>query len=202
MGNIVITIGRECGSGGKYIGTMVAKKLGINFYDKELIQKTYERNGYNYSKLEQYDETKRNKLLKAISLISSYGTEDSFEDDTCQLLISDTIKHLADTESCVILGRSSNTILKNKPNVINIFIYSKNMDFKIKRKMKLENLSENEAIKKIKKIDKERKKYYEYVNPNHNWADKKDYDIFLDTGTFGVEKTIDIITNIFTMYNK
>lgn len=198
MKNIVITIGREFGSGGRYIGKKVAEKLEIPFYDKELIQKAYEKNGYNYSKLEQYDEVKRNGILKAMELLSSNNYEIIAEDDRCQYLIEETIKEIA-KKSCVILGRSSNTILKEKENVINIFIYSNNLDFKVKRKMELENLSYEESLKKLKHMDKQRKKYYEYINKNHIWGDKKEYDFCIDSEVLGIENTIRLIVDI---YNK
>lgn len=197
MENIVITIGREYGSGGKYIGKEVAKKLNINFYDKELLQKTYEKNNCNYTKLEQYDETKRNSILKAMDLLSSNNYEAVFEDDTCQILISKTILDLAQNESCVILGRNANNILKDKKNVINLFIYANDLDFKIKRKMKIEKLSYQEVFNKLKQVDKQRRKYYEYVNKNHIWGDKKDYDFCLDSSILGIDGTADLIVDIY-----
>ncbi len=197
MNNVVITIGREYGSGGKYIGKEVAKRLNINFYDKELLQKTYEKNNCNYTKLEQYDETKRNSILKAMNLLNSNDCEAAFEDDKYQMMISKTIIDLAQNESCVILGRNSNNILKDKKNVINIFIYSNDLDFKIKRKMKIETLSYQEAFHKLKQVDKQRKKYYEYVNKNHVWGDKKDYDFCFDSSVLGIDATVDLIVEIY-----
>lgn len=197
MENVVITIGREYGSGGRYIGKEVAKRLNINFYDKELLQKTYEKNQCNYTKLEQYDETKRNSILKAMDLLNSNNYEAAFEDDRCQILISKTILDLAQNESCVILGRNANNLLKDKKNVINIFIYSNDLDFKIKRKMETEKLSYQEAFNKLKQVDKKRKKYYEYVNKNHIWGDKKDYDFCLDSSVLGIDGTIDLIVDIY-----
>lgn len=197
MENLVITIGREYGSGGRYIGKQVAHKLNINFYDKELLQKTYEKGNCNYAKLEQYDETKRNNILKAMSMFNSNDYEAAFEDDKCQTLISETIREIAQNESCVILGRNSNNILKNKKNVINIFIYSNDLDFKIKRKIELEKLSYQEALKELKRVDKRRKKYYENLNKNHIWGDKKDYDFCLDSSVLGVDGTADVIVNIY-----
>ena len=197
MENGVITIGREYGSGGRYIGKEVAKRLNINFYDKELLQKTYEKNQCNYTKLEQYDETKRNSILKAMDLLNSNNYEAAFEDDRCQILISKTILDLAQNESCVILGRNANNLLKDKKNVINIFIYSNDLDFKIKRKMETEKLSYQEAFNKLKQVDKKRKKYYEYVNKNHIWGDKKDYDFCLDSSVLGIDGTIDLIVDIY-----
>ncbi len=197
MENIVITIGREYGSGGKYIGKQVANKLNIKFYDKEIIEKAYEKNGCNYSKLEQYDETKRNYILKAFNLISASNYENVFEDDMYQLLISDTIKDIANSESCVIIGRNSNKILKGKKNVINLFIYSNDLEFKIKRKMEIENLSYKEALNKLKKVDNNRKKYYEYVNKNSKWGDKKEYDFCIDSSILGVDGTVSLIVDMY-----
>ena len=91
MSNIVITIGREYGSGGKYIGEAVAKKLNIPFYDKEILTKTYEKNGCNYSKLEEYDETKRNALLKQLDLLNFNYYDQKFSSDVYQKLISETV---------------------------------------------------------------------------------------------------------------
>ena len=197
MGNTVITIGREYGSGGRYIGKKVAEKLNIKFYDKEILQKTYEKNKCNYTKLEQYDESKRNSILKAMDFMNINDYDAAFEDDKYQILISKTILDLAQNESCVILGRNSNNLLKNKDNVINIFIYSNDLDFKVKRKMDIENLSYEEALTKLKQVDKQRKKYYEYVNKNHIWGDKKDYDFCIDSQVLGIDGTVDLIVDIY-----
>ncbi len=202
MSNIVITIGREYGSGGKYIGKEVSKKLGINFFDNELLQKTYEKNGCNYSKLQQYDEVKRNSILKALDLLSMKNYDSVLEDDACQLLISDTIKEIAESESCVIIGRNANKILKDRNNVINIFIYSNDREFKINRKMKLENLSYNEAEKRLVYIDRQRRKYYEYLNKNSKWGNRTDYDFCIDSSILGVDGTVELIVNIYNSYMK
>ncbi len=200
MKNIVITIGREYGSGGKFIGSEVAKRLGINFYDKELITKTYEKNGCNYYKLEEYDEKKKNALEKGLNILSVTNYEESFNDSLYQTLISNTIKDLSEHESCVIIGRNSNQVLKNRDNVINLFIYANDFDFKIKRKMDIEKLNEKETLKKLKYVDKKRKEYYEYLNKNSIWGDKKDYDYMIDSSKLGIDKTIDLIVDIYKRY--
>ena len=196
MKNIVLTIGREYGSGGKYIGQKVAERLKIPFYDKELIKKICEKNGYNYEKLELYDEVKRNSILKAMELLNSNNYELVAEDDKCQYLIQETIKEFA-KKPCVILGRSSNTILKENDNIISIFIYSNDLEFKIKRKMEIEKISYEEALKKLKHVDKQRKKYYEDINKNHIWGDKKEYDFCIDSSKLGIEGTIELIIEIY-----
>ena len=196
MKNIVLTIGREYGSGGRYIGEKVAERLKIPFYDKELIKKNCEKNGYNYEKLEQYDEVKRNSILKAMELLNSNNYELVAEDDRCQYLIQETIKEIA-KQPCVILGRSSNTILKANNNIISIFIYSNDFEFKIKRKMEIEKISYEETLKKLKHIDKQRKKYYEDINKNHIWGDKKEYDFCIDSSKLGIEGTIELIIELY-----
>ena len=194
---MVITIGREFGSGGRYIGSEVAKRLDIPFYDKELINRTYEKSGCNYGKLQQFDEKKQNTILKTLSSFQTNAYPDeAIIDDPYHNLMNNTIIDIANNESCVILGRNANNVLKNHQSVINIFIYASDLDFKVKRKMESENLSYNEALKKLKYVDKQRKKYYEYSNPNHIWGDKKEYDICIDSSKFGIEQTIDLIVSI------
>lgn len=196
MDKFIITIGRECGSGGKYIGKELAKRFNIKCYDKEILHKVYERNGYSYSKLEQYDENKRSAFFKALEMLSLNSYDSIFEDDNCQFLISNAIKEIADNESCIIIGRNGNNILKGKNNVINIFIYSNDIEFKIRRKMDSKKISYEKANLQIKSTDKKRKKYYEYINKGHIWGDRKDYDYMIDSSVLGVEKTIDIIEEI------
>lgn len=197
MQNIVITIGREYGSGGRYIGEKLSQKLNIPFYDKKLLEKAYEKIGCNYSKINDYDEVTKNKYIKNLNLINTSAPELAYEENTYQTLISKTIEELADTGPCIILGRNSNNILKGRKNVINIFIYSNDIDFKVKRKMSLEKLDYNETLNKLKKIDKQRKKYYESINSKQIWGDKANYDYIIDSSILGVDKTADLIADIY-----
>ena len=201
MQNIVITIGREFGSGGRYIGSEVAKRLNIPFYDKEILAKTYERNHINYSKLEEFDETKRNSILNILDILRTDAYNEVALNEVYQDLIRKTIEDLA-LSPCVILGRNSNNILKNKKNAIHIFLYSKDLEFKIQRKMEVEGLTHKEAHEKLKKIDKQREEYYEFLNPNENWKDKDHYDLCIDTGKIGVEKTIELIVNLYQILSQ
>lgn len=202
MKNIVITIGREYGSGGRYIGEEVAKRLDIPFYDKELLRKTCEINGSKYSNLEEYDEKKKSDLMKMFNLIDMNNYDDTFTFEQYQHLIKETIKEIASSSSCVILGRNSNNILKDKSNVINIFIYSNDQEFKIKRKMQLEKATYEEISKKLITIDKQRKKYYEAVNKNAIWGSKKEYDYLIDSSLLGIDKTIELIVDIYNKFSK
>ena len=117
-------------------------------------------------------------------------------DDSLFLKQARVIEELYEKESAVIIGRCSDFILKDKKNVLSIFIYSSDVEFKIKRKTELENLSKKEATKKIKKMDKQRSDYYEHFT-SKKWGDKSNYDICIDTSKIGVDQTIDILECYF-----
>lgn len=204
MKSIIITIGREYGSGGRYIGEVVSKKLNIPFYDKNLITKTYEKNNCNYSKLEENDEVSKNSILKKIEMfnINNYSDNNLYSSDIYQNLISNTIRDISEHGSCVILGRNSNNILKDRDNVINIFIYSNDLDFKVKRKMKLENLSYDKALSRLKYVDKQRKKFYESMDKRNSWGNRKDYDYLIDSSILGVDGTAAMIVDIYNKYKE
>ena len=100
---------------------------------------------------------------------------------------------MAKKEDCIIIGRCSNVILKNNPNVLNVFIYSSELDFKVKRKMKYDNFkTELEAIKAIDNIDRERRNYYNYFT-KESWGDRKYYDLMIDTSKIGVDGAVELI---------
>lgn len=108
------------------------------------------------------------------------------------------IEELYEKENCIIIGRCSDYILKNQSNVIKLFIYASDIDFKIKRKMKYEHISKSEAVKKIQKIDKERAEYYTYFT-TQKWGDKSNYDISIDSSKIGIEETINMLENYIKM---
>ena len=198
MKNIVITIGREYGSGGRYIGEEVAKKLNIPFYDKSLISEASKKYSLSYSDLIRHDERKSNRILEELNRINSSNI-DNITSYEYQRIMEETINGLANRESCVILGRNSNNILKGKENVINIFIYSNDYEFKIKRKMEIENITRDEAIRRIRNIDNQRKKYYEAINDKQIWGNRRGYDLLIDSSILGIDKTIDYIVDLYNL---
>ncbi len=174
----VITIARDYGSGGRYVAQLLAKELGIHCYDKEIIRLTAKESGFTKDFVTQSEEIKKNYYVI---------------DDRMFIAETKVIKNLAKS-SCVIVGRCADYILKDKKNVVKVFLYSDDSD-KEKRAVKYYNLNKKIAKKKINQINKERAKHYEYYT-NRKWKDVNNYDIMLNVDSYGVEKTAKIIANI------
>lgn len=197
--NFVISIGREFGSGGKYIGQELAKRLNIKCYDNELLAKVSEDYNIDMEMLEKVDEKQKSSFWYsfATNYVFSKDSEVSpiSADDNLFLKQARVIEELYNNgENSIIIGRCSDYILKDKENVIKIFIYSSDMDFKVNRKAKFENINAKTAEKKIKQVDKQRAEYYKHFT-TQNWGDRDNYDICIDTSKLGVMQTIDILEN-------
>lgn len=195
--NFVISIGREFGSGGKYIGQELAKRLHIKCYDNELLTKVSENYNIDLEMLEKVDEKQKSSFW--YSFATNYVFSDTHEvspisaNDNLFLKQAKVIEDLYNSgKSSIMIGRCSDYILKNRPNIIKIFIYSSDMNFKVNRKVKFENLDADTAEKKIQKVDKERAEYYKHFT-NQTWGDRSNYDICVDTSQLGVEATIDLL---------
>ncbi len=203
-GNYCITIGREFGSGGKFIGEELAKRLNIKCYDNELITKVSKDFNLDIDLLESLDEKQKSSFWYGFATnyvfskdrdnVLPISPEDSLFLKQCQ-----TIENLYESESCIIVGRCADFILKNRPNVIKVFVYSSDMQFKIDRKVKYENCTEEEAKEKIKLIDKQRSDYYNHFT-SQKWGDKENFDLCVDTSSLGVEEAINIIENYVKKY--
>mgnify|MGYP003183447718 FL=1 len=179
----VITISRE------YIGRLVADKLGIKFYDRDLVEKLSEKTGLSTEYIEN-NEQKRG-ILDALNSGCYYNLTNA---DELFVQESELINDLAKNESCVIIGRCSDFILKDNKDVINIFVYS-TMENKIERAVERYNLSKKEAEKEIKNIDKLRSNHYKHYT-GKVWGDNQNYDLCINSDTFGVEKAADMICEI------
>lgn len=178
---VVITISREYGSGGRYVGKILANKMNLPFYDKELISLTAKESGFSKSYVSKNDE-----------IMSSIKYENN-NDDRMFIAESKVIKNLA-KNSCVIVGRCSDYILKDSKNTFKVFLYSDNKS-KVKRVVKYYGLKEENALKEIEKINKQREKHYKYYT-NRGWKEPSNYDLMLNVDLLGVEKCADIIKNI------
>ena len=179
--NYVITIAREYGSGGRYVGKLLAKELKIKFYDKELIKLTAEKSGLSESYIKANEQIKNNYSI-------FYNN-----DDNIFITESEIIKKIS-KEPCVIIGRCADYVLENNKNVYKIYLYS-DLDNKIKRCTKYYGLSKDEAIKNIKKVDKDRAKHYEYYT-NRKWKDFTNYDLAINVDKLGIGGTVKTIKNV------
>ena len=191
----VISIGREFGSGGKYIGEQLAKRLNIKCYDNELLTKVSENYNIDMETLKSVDEIEKSSFWYSFATNYDFSNKDINPisgSDNLFLKQAKVIEELYQKESCIIIGRCSDYILKDKENVISVFIYSSNLDFKINRKKELEKISLSEAKKKIAKTDKERANYYNHFT-QQIWGDKSNYDISIDSSKLGTDKTVDVL---------
>lgn len=184
--HVVITISREYGSGGRYVGKLVADKLGIKLYDKEFITKVAKETGLSEEYIEN-NEQKRD-ILDAINNGYYFGLTNC---DELYLKEAKLIKEVANKESCVIVGRCADFILQDKENVIKVFVYS-NMKDKIKRATEIYGFDNAKAEKEIKRIDKLRANHYKYYTEKE-WNNYSNYDVCINSDTLGVEKTADWI---------
>lgn len=187
--NIVITIAREYGSGGRYIGKLVAEKLGIKLYDKEFISKIAEDTGLSSEYIEN-NEQKRNILD---SLNNGYYAGLSNADELF-VKESEMIKKIAGTESCVIVGRCADFILKDNKNVLKVFINS-DINDKIKRATEIYGMDTEKAEKEIARINKLRSNHYKYYTENE-WNDPSNYDICINSDAIGIENSVELICNL------
>ena len=195
---MIITIGREFGSGGKYIGERLAEELNMKLYDEELIQRVSREKNIDINLLNENDEKHKKSFwyTLAMSSMSMYDSVNSLtelpDDDKYFIEESKVIEEIADEGNAIIIGRCSNEILKNRKDVVNVFIYSKDEKFKVARKMEFAGLDEKKAIKLMRKKDKERAIYYNYYT-NKKWGARESYDLMIDSSKLGIEKTVELI---------
>ena len=186
MSNYIYTIGREFGSGGKDIGVALAKRRGSKCYDKELLAEAAKQSGFCTEIFANHDEKPSNSFLYSLVMDKySFGGYSSapFLDMPLNhkvfLAQFDTIKKIAEKESCVIVGRCADYALADRPNCINVFIHA-DLDFRSERISKKMNLSLNKARDMVQKNDKQRAIYYNY-DTSKKWGSSKSYDITLDS---------------------
>ena len=184
--HMIITIAREYGSGGRYIGRLVAEKLGLKFYDKEFIQKLAQKTGLS----EEYIENSEQKREVLDNINNGYyaGMNNA---DELYVHEANLIKEIAKKESCVIIGRCADFVLKDRKDVTKIFIYN-DMDSKIKRATKYYGLDKQKAEKEITKINKLRANHYKYYT-DLEWDDHSHYDLCINSDALGVEKSAELI---------
>lgn len=195
MKKVVITIGREFGSGGREIGIKLSKKLNIPFYDKELILHTAEKTNLEKSIVERYDEQHSFPAFSSSNIFDIYQMPMS---DRIYIAQADVIRDIANKESCIIVGRCADFILDENPDVFKVFITAPMKD-KIERKRSiLEGKTDSEIESHISKIDKKRAKYYTYYT-DRTWGKASTYNLCIDSSILGIDGTVELIANAVEM---
>ena len=198
MANKIYTIGREFGSGGREVGEKLAAKLGIKLYDKELFQQAAKDSGFCEEIFENHDEKPTNSFLYSLVMdtysVSGYSAAPFLDmplNHKVFLAQFETIKKIAEKESCVIVGRCADYALSDNPDCINIFIHA-DLDVRIKNVSRNLNITENKARDIINKTDKQRASYYNYYT-SKKWGDSKSYNLSLDAGKLGTDNCVEMI---------
>lgn len=190
MSKKIITISREFGSGGRFIGEEVAKKLGIKYYDKDIISQIAERSGFSQEYIRQNAELSPEKGLFAYALTGRDITGKSVEDMVYEVQRK-VILEIAENDSCVIIGRNADYILKDRTDVINVFIHA-DISEKVKRICRLYNVTEAEALKMTADIDKRRMTNYRYYT-DQKWGMARNYTLTLNSSQLGYDMCEKII---------
>lgn len=192
MKNRIITISRQFGSGGRTIGKEVAQKLGIPCYDQELIEKISEDTGLNAEFVSAHTETTVYSTLiaSAFNTYSASSTQDYLWDIQVKI-----ITQLAEQGPCVIVGRCADYILKDKADLLKVFVHADDQS-RADRIVNLYGVKEDSPLKRLAKKDKRRAAYYRFYT-DIEWGDVRNYHISLDSGKLGIDKCVDIIADLY-----
>lgn len=192
MANMIITIGREYGSGGREIGEKLAKELGFSFYDKDLLKIVAEKSGIQEQILQKADETASNPLFAPYYPPS---IDPGSLNDRVFKMQADLIKEKAATENCVIVGRCANYVLEDHDNVVRVFIYA-DIEKRINRVMSRHGIVDRDvAVKLIKKIDKQRRAYYQFYS-EMKWGRIEGQDLMINSGLLGIDGTVAMLKSV------
>lgn len=203
MDQYVITIGRQFGSGGRSIGEKLAKKLGINFYDKELISIAAKESGMSPEVFEGVDEKATNSLLYTLSMgMYSFGSGlpamgDLPVNDKLYLLQHQIIKDIAEKENCVIVGRCADYVLRDNPKRVSIFIYA-DMEYRKEQSVKKHGIDAAHAEHIITKTDKNRANYYSFYS-GQKWGMPENFDLCIDSSKIDEDKIVELIAEYIQM---
>lgn len=207
MEKFVITIGREFGSGGLDVGRMLSEKLHVKCYDKELLSMAAKESGLCQEIFENHDEKPTSSFLYSLVMdtysVSGYASAPFLDmplNHKVFLAQFETIKNLAEKESCIIVGRCADYALAEYPNCIQVFIHA-DIDFRIDHIMQTFHLSKEKAVDMIHKTDKKRASYYNYYS-SKKWGDSRSYHLTLDSSQLGIQGCGEMILNYIDILKK
>lgn len=191
----IITIARQYGSGGKTVGKMLSERLGIPYYDRDIITMASEDSGVNAVLFsdEQLKPDLKHRLLSRFQGGEPVSPESAgfTKDDNLFRYQEKIIKRLAEEGPCVIIGRCADYILRERKDVVRVFVHAPHA-FCVQEAMKVDSLPEREVAKKIVKVDEYRAKYYKYYT-GQEWKDARNYDLSLNSAALGFEGTVEAI---------
>ncbi len=204
-GRIIVTIGRESGSGGRKIGLALADALGVKCYDKELIKVAAAQSGLCEDILETHDEVPTRSFLYSLvmdtySMSYHAGQVDMPMEQKVFLAQYNTIKEIAEKESCVFVGRCADYALEGDPDLVSVFITGEKED-KISHVMETYELSYDKAKDYVQKTDKRRSNYYNYYS-NKRWGEAQSYDLCLNRSALGFDGTVEAILEFIRLKKK
>ena len=198
--NLVITIGRQYGSGGRIVGKALAEELGIHFYDEEILTMTSEQSAVGEVFFRLADEKAGNNLLyKIVSGMKPQLGKPSTDGDIVKpenlfRFQSSVIRKLAASENCIIVGRCGNYVLQDQlDDVIRIFVYADTVT-RVRRIMDVDKVDEAEALRRMKRIDRTRTEYHRYFT-GKNWMDMENYDLPINASRIDYDQMIVLIKN-------
>lgn len=197
MNNFVITLGRQLGSGGKLIAEKLADLLNIPVYDKKLLEVAARESGLDTTVFEGADERESDSFFGGVFSIHGSisnifsGTGSCMESDRLFLIQSEAIQRIAEKESCIIIGRCAEYVLRDHPNMLSIYITADSHD-RITRIAKNELVSDERAKELMERGDKKRRSYHDYYATTH-WGDAQSYDLCINSSRLGIDGTVDFL---------
>ena len=196
---LIITIGREYGSGGREIGKLLAEKLGVSFYDKEIISLAAERSGLSPEFIKSNEQRTSGGLVHAVGMSTHYqagffAPHHLPLSETIFISQAQVIRDIAAKERAVIVGRCADYILAGRKNTVNIFIHAPKED-RVRRIMALHGLSEADALKEIARSDKERGNHY-FRYTDLKWGKAQNYDVCINSALMGIDKTVEMLADL------
>lgn len=189
MSHTIITIGRQYGSGGREIGEKLAKSMGIPFYDNQLLKVAAEHSGICQEYFEENDEKPVNSLLYVLS--NTYSADNLPFNHKLFLAQFEAVKKVAAQGPCVIVGRCADYALRDNANLVNVFIHA-SMEERKKRAVEKYGIPEKKTEEVIVRYDRQRSSYYNFYTCK-KWGRCENYDLVIDSGKLGIDKTVELI---------
>lgn len=187
--NIIITIARQYGSGGREIGKRLSEKTGYDYYDVEILDKASQNSGLTKETIARYDEKLKDGWMNLSAGMSSLSGREYLSIPVKAVAAQfETIREIGKKGSAVIVGRCADYVLKDQDNVLTVFIYA-DMKYRIDRVAQRNRISPGEAEQRIRITDKNRAAYYNYYT-DRNWGKSQNYHLSIDSGYFGIENSV------------